>query len=158
MTTADLHAVAAIAARVHPAFPEEAAIFAERLRLYPAGCLMLDGDGGAAGYCLSHPWRAGDPPALNTQLSALPAPPSTYYIHDLALMPQARGHGAATMLIARLAARARAERLPTLSLVAVNGSGSFWRHHGFEGVADVTLQARLASYDAAAAYMVRAVD
>jgi hypothetical protein len=45
-----------------------------------------------------------------------------------------------------------------LSLVAVNGSGSFWRRHGFEGVADVTLEARLASYDAAAAYMVRAVD
>jgi len=153
MTSADLDAVAAIAASVHPAFPEDAAVFAERLKLYPAGCLMLDGDGGPVAYCLSHPWRAGDPPALNVRLCALPAQPSTYYVHDIALMPQARGSGAAAAVVARLVTLARAERLPTLSLVAVNGSGGFWRRHGFRAVADDMLAARLASYDATATYM-----
>lgn len=157
MAATDLDTVAAIAAAVHPAFPEDAAVFAERLRLYPAGCLMLDGDGGATAYCLSHPWHAGDPPALNTPLGALPAQPTTYYIHDIALMPQARGSGAATTMVARLIALAEAERLPTLSLIAVNGSGGFWRRHGFRAVTDAALTARLASYDATATYMERTI-
>jgi len=157
MTAADLDRVAAIAAAVHPAFPEDAAVFAERLKLYPAGCLMLDGAGGPAAYCLSHPWQAGDPPALNMRLGALPARPSTYYLHDIALMPLARGSGAATAAVIRLMALAKAERLPTLSLVAVNGSGGFWRRHGFHAAADDALAARLASYDATATYMERTV-
>lgn len=156
MAAADLDTVAAIAAIVHPAFPEDAAVFAERLRLYPSGCLMLDGADGPTAYCLSHPWHAGEPPALNMPLGALPARPSTYYIHDLALLPQARGSGAAAAVVARLVMLARAERLPTLSLVAVNGSDGFWRRHGFCAAGDATLAVRLASYDAAATYMERA--
>jgi hypothetical protein len=38
MAAADLPAVNALAERIHPSFPEDAAIFAERLRLYPDGC------------------------------------------------------------------------------------------------------------------------
>ncbi len=155
MRAADIAAVLTVAARVHPDFPEDAAVFEERLRLFPQGCFVHDSDGAVLAYVVSHPWRAGDPPALNTQLDALPAEPATYYLHDIALLPALRGSGAASRMVARLVGLAEAEKLPTLSLVAVNGSAGFWRRHGFRPVADAALTDKLKSYDDAAAFMVR---
>ena len=137
MTAKDLTAVDAIAARVHPLYPEEQAVLAERLRLYPDGCRALDmaldmGGAGIAGYVLSHPWHLGEPPALNVMLERIPSPGSTYYIHDLALLPEARGSGAGFLIVNELISHARELGLPSLSLVAVNGSMPFWERHGFE--------------------------
>ncbi|NML16881.1 GNAT family N-acetyltransferase [Azohydromonas caseinilytica] len=131
MTPADLPAVLRIAALVHPGYPERAEVFAERLRLHPAGCLVLDGADGPAGYCISHPWR-GEPPALDTLLGALPARPEAWYVHDVALLPAARGQGAPAALLARLRARAAQAGLNTLSLTAVNGSAAYWQRQGFD--------------------------
>ncbi len=155
MRAADIAAVLTVAARVHPDFPEDAVVFEERLRLFPQGCFVHDDDGEVRAYVVSHPWRAGDPPALNTQLDALPEKPATYYLHDIALLPALRGSGAASRMVARLVGLAEAERLPTLSLVAVNGSAGFWQRHGFHPVADAALADKLKSYDEAAAFMVR---
>ena len=44
MRVADLPRVLAVADAVHPAFPEEAAVFEERLQLYPGGCLVFSND------------------------------------------------------------------------------------------------------------------
>ena len=158
MRERDLAGVLAVADVVHPAYPEDAAVFAERLQLYADGCLVFED--GAAGdgifaYVVSHPWRSNDPPALNAPLGALPAQPATYYIHDLALLPQARGRAAASSVVRQLIAGATAAKLPTLSLVAVNGSVGFWRRHGFQPIADAALAQKLRSYDADARFMVR---
>ena len=151
---ADLPGVLGVAAVVHPGFPEDAAVLGERLALYPAGCFALDGPGfGLAGYLLSHPWRAFDPPPLNRRLGALPSVPTTYYIHDLALHPTSHGTGAAGAILRRVFALAAGG--PALSLVAVNGSAGFWRHHGFAAVARPELAAKLASYGLDAAFMTR---
>jgi ribosomal protein S18 acetylase RimI-like enzyme len=159
MTIADLDAVNAIAAQVHVAFPEDAAIFAERLALYPAGCFVLDRAGdGIGGYVISHPWRIAEPPALDTRLGSLPAPASTYYIHDLALLPHGRGHGAGAAMVALLLRHAVAEGLDNISLVAVNGSVRFWRSQGFEVMDNHALAQKLASYGADARYMVRTTE
>ncbi|MCS6760078.1 MAG: GNAT family N-acetyltransferase, partial [Candidatus Devosia euplotis] len=64
LTALDLPTVEAIAALVHPDFPEDAAVFAERQWLYPDGTYLLELDGGAAGYVLSHPWHFKQLPAL----------------------------------------------------------------------------------------------
>ncbi|MGO4715501.1 GNAT family N-acetyltransferase [Bradyrhizobium sp. 2TAF24] len=157
MAAADLPAVAAIAARVHPDYPENDAVFAERLRLYPAGCLVLAAGPELVAYVVSHPWHHLQPPALNSLLGALPAMSSTYYIHDVALLPQARGSGAGAAVVARLVAQARAEGLANLSLVAVNGSQVFWHRQGFAEVEMPALRQKLASYDAAARLMERRI-
>lgn len=149
MRLADLPAVNHIADVVHPGFPEGPEIPAERLALYPAGCLALERDGDVVGYAVSHPWHAGKPPALDTLLGRLPDTPTTYYIHDLALLPDASGNGAAA--VALLVAQAERENLPTLSLVAVNNSGGFWRRLGFTASGPAP-----ASYGADAACMARA--
>lgn len=157
MVAADLPAIAAVADRVHPDYPEDDAVFAERLRLYPAGCLVLATAQGLVAYAVSHPWHHLQPPALNSLLGALPAEPSTYYIHDVALLPEARGSGAGSALVARWVAQARAAGVETLSLVAVNGSHAFWRRHGFVAVDAPELRSKLSSYDDAARLMARPV-
>jgi GNAT superfamily N-acetyltransferase len=132
MTAGDLDAVDAIALRLHPSYPEDREVFAERLRLHPDGCGVLAGQGDEiAGYVISHPWHLGKPPALNVVLGRLPSPATTYYIHDLALLPEARGTGAAGRIVARLRLHARELGLPALTLVAVNGSAPFWQTQGF---------------------------
>jgi ribosomal protein S18 acetylase RimI-like enzyme len=155
MTPADLPAALAVADIVHPRYPEDPAIFAERLALYPAGCLVLMQGEEQIGYIVSHPWTYGAPPVLNSLLGALPLAPTTYYIHDIALLPQARGTGAAKTVLARLADRAEASGLPNLSLIAVNDSVAFWQRHGFAVTPDPALDIKLRSYDDSARFMVR---
>lgn len=157
MTEADLPEVTAIGRAVHPGLPEDPGVFAERLRLYPPGCLVLLSAGGIAGYAIGHPWRLGPPPKLNTLLLRLPQAPDTFYIHDLALLAPARGAGAGGALVRRLAQRARRAGMSTLSLVGVSGSLGFWRRQGFDAAGDAALQHGLASYGDAARFMVRSV-
>ena len=155
MTPADLQAILAIADVVHPNYPEDPAVFVERLALYPDGCLMLIRDGRPVGYIVSHPWTYAQPPALNSLLGALPAPPTTYYIHDIALLPEARGTGGADAVVNRLIAQAGALGIDNISLVAVNDSVAFWTRHGFQVVPDAALDNKLRSYDPDARFMVR---
>lgn len=155
LTTLDLPMVEAIAAVVHPDFPEDTAIFAERQRLYPDGTRFLELGGVPSGYIISHPWTFKSLPALNSRLGAIPADASTYYLHDLALLNKARGTGAAAMIVGDIINHARARGFANLSLVAVNSSQPFWHKHGFRVVDVPELKEKLASYEAAARFMVK---
>ncbi|SUE44585.1 GNAT family N-acetyltransferase [Roseomonas gilardii] len=160
MEAADLAAVGRVAAHVHPDYPEDEAVFAERLSLCPEGCLVLarplgDPLGDPCGYVVAHPWRLGQPPALNSLIGALPAAADTLYVHDIALLPACRGGGAAGRVLERLEKLARRQGLPSLSLVAVGGSPGFWLRRGFRERADEALREKLRSYGDAARYMVK---
>lgn len=149
----DLAAIVGVAGEVHPDFPESPAVFAERLALYPAGCRLLAGRDDPLGYVISHPWPLGVCPALDSLIGAVPAHSDSYYIHDLALRPAARGTGAAGTLVAALKDHAREAGFATLSLIAVNGSAPFWRGRGF-AEAPPADPGKLASYGADALFMV----
>lgn len=153
MTPADLPQVARVAERVHPDYPEDLAIFTERQRLYPPGCLVLEHDG-VRGYAFAHPWRFGHPPKLNTKLHRLPDDADTFYLHDIAILPEARGAGAGQAVVPLLRAQAAAARLGSLSLIAVGQSRPFWIKHGFSVHVSDTLRAALSSYGAEACFMV----
>lgn len=156
MAPADLPAVMAIAAVVHPGYPEEEAVFAERLRLASAGCHVLaDRQGLLHGYLVSHPWPAGAVPALNSLLGEIPPGTANWYIHDLALLPAGRGTGAAGRIVARIVDEAARAGCASLALVAVNDSTGFWERQGFRVAHDPALDRKLASYDDAARYMRR---
>jgi ribosomal protein S18 acetylase RimI-like enzyme len=156
MTAGDLPDVAAVADRVHPAYPEDLAVAVERLALYPAGCRVLaEASGALLGYVLSHPWHSAAPPALDSLLGALPSSTPSYYIHDLALLPAARGTGAADAVVRALASDAAAAGFRDMQLVAVNGSTGFWQRHGFRRVERPELAPKLRSYDEDACFMVR---
>lgn len=155
MTRADLPAVASIAAVVHPDYPEDPAIAAERLALEPTGCFVFDGGATPTAYLLSHRWIDGAPPALDTHLHALPPHPDAWYIHDIALMPETRGQGAARAIVETLETLACRHGLHRLALVAVNNSAPFWQRHGFTDATTPALAEKLATYGGDARYMTR---
>jgi len=149
----DLAAASDLAARIHPDYPEDDAVMAERLRLCPEGCFALTGDGVLLGYAVGHPWRARSVPDLDTRLGALPEPAEAWCIHDVALDPPARGRGAAAAIVGLMLREAARRRLPEAVLVAVGDAAGFWRRHGFRPIP----QAAPPGYGAGAALMVRAV-
>lgn len=134
MAPADLDAVTAISDAVHGRYTEPRGVYAERLALYPQGCRVLDVDGAVEGYCISHPWHRRSPPALGQAIGAIPEDADTYWLHDLALVAQARGSGAGAAALAEALALARAGGFSDVSLIAVNGADRFWSRHGFAGV------------------------
>lgn len=155
LTPADLLTVETIAGEVHPDFPEDGPVFAERQRLYPQGAFILEIKGEPAGYVLSHPWHFRKLPPLNALLGEIPEDASTYYVHDIALMPEARGSGAAGAMVLDLIEHARDAGFASMSLVAVNGSIPFWLRYGFSLSEAPELTDKLKSYEGAARLMVR---
>lgn len=156
MEAGDLASVTDIAADVHTDFHEDDIVFLERLKLYPDGCLVLEGAAGRLfGYAISHPWLLYSMPALNSALGRLPDVPTTYYLHDIALLPQSRGTGSAGTVVSILVGQAVEAGLSTMSLVAVNGSAGFWQKNGFKIVSRADLQPKLKTYSDDACFMLR---
>lgn len=132
MLPADLAHVVAIAEVVHVNYPEDPAVFANRLELFAPGCLMAEEDGQMLGYCIAHPGTVGDPPPLDTVLAALPAGADCLYIHDVALLPAARGRHLGVALARLLEDVARAHAFDRMALTAVNNSDGFWGALGYQ--------------------------
>lgn len=153
----DLETVNRIAGIIHVDYYEAPEVYDERLALCPGGCFVLEGAEGLLGYCVSHPWHAGRPPALNRLLGGLPAAPGTYYLHDIALLPGLRRSGFGSALVERLAQQAEDAGFSTMSLLAVKGSEPFWARHGFKESDAATGSAEIASYGSGVGYRVRAL-
>lgn len=136
---ADLDAIVALAARLFPDHPESRSVLGHRLRLSGPTARIAEGaDGAALGYLLAHPWSQAVPLALDVPVRALPPRCDALYVHDLALLPEARGQGLAAAAVAHLLAEAARQALPTLTLVALPDAIGFWQRHGYtdQGPAD----------------------
>jgi ribosomal protein S18 acetylase RimI-like enzyme len=155
MEASDLASVSAVAAEVHPDFPEDDAVFLNRLSLHGQGAYVLENGATILGYTITHPWKSFDIPALNTILGSLPDRPDNYYIHDIALVNAGRGSGAASKIVSVLSDHAMTLGCETISLVAVNGSSGFWQKHGFEIVDRADIEAKLRTYSDDACFMLR---
>ncbi|WP_236033764.1 GNAT family N-acetyltransferase [Belnapia mucosa] len=151
MTNADLPAVLALAAALHPHHPESPAVFAERLALAPEGCWVL---GEGRGYAVAHPWAGAPPPPLDTLLGALPASPDALHLHDIALEPGMQGAGHAAAFVADLLRDAEGRGLRRATLVAVDGKDAYWARQGFRPLPGAAGPA-LASYGPDAVAMAR---
>lgn len=152
MRTGDLPDVERISAIVHPLYPEREEVPVERLRLFPAGCLTATRGGAIIGYAIAHPGIIGRPPARDALLGALPDDADCLYIHDVALLPEARGLQLGAAIAAILADVARRRGYRRLTLTAVNNSADFWSRQGF---AVAAIAESLESYGEDATYMVR---
>jgi GNAT superfamily N-acetyltransferase len=153
MVSSDLSMAEAIADVVHPDLPEDPAVFAERLALFPGGCFML----GDSGYVIAHPWIAGQLPKLNVLIGGLPDRPDTFFIHDLALREDVRGQGHAAVAVRLLTAEAARLGLATMSLISVGSAEGFWRRQGFAPAGTGDPRGALALYGPGARAMVRRV-
>lgn len=152
---ADLDAILDVQAHVHTIAPESRAVFASKRDAFPAGTLVLDRAGTVLGYGVFHPWRVDDIPALHALPFRAPERPDCLFIHDVALLPAARGSGAARALVALAREAALARGLGRLALVSVYGTVPIWSRCGFAvRAAPATAAADLAHYGETARYMV----
>lgn len=134
MARADLGAVAAISAAVHDRYGEPEAVYAERLALWPSGCFVWEQDGQIAGLLVAHPWYRDSAPALGAMLGVIPENADSFYLHDIALLPQTRGKGAGGDAVTLVVDAARAAGFDAVTLIAVNGADSYWAAQGFTAI------------------------
>ncbi|MBO0904961.1 GNAT family N-acetyltransferase [Jiella sonneratiae] len=153
MTADDLSDLCRLAGRIHPGLPEDAAVFEERLSLFPAGCFVLSAEGGLAGYAIAHPIRFPEPPKLNTLLGAIARDADAFYLHDVAVAPEHRGRRHAETVVARLIDAAA--DFPRICLVSVYGTAPFWRRFGFADASGNVAPHALSGYGPDARFMVR---
>lgn len=159
MRSAEVTAVGELADAIHPSLPEDPAVFANRLALYPQGSLVLAASDvlpasrDIFGYAVAHPWRGDIPPKLDTVLDGLPEKPDRFYIHDLAISPACRGGGHATEAVARL--MKLAEAFPAAILVSVYGTVPFWSRFGFRETMATFPPGAMDAYGAEACLMIR---
>lgn len=132
MIVADLARVNQIADIVHVNYPEDPAVFANRLALFPDGCRMAEDGALSLGYCIVHPGIIGQPPALDSVMQTLPAEADCLYIHDVALLPEARGRKLGIALARLMEDVARTHGFDRIALTAVNNSDGFWGALGYE--------------------------
>ena len=155
LTDADMPAVAALQlVAFAPLFHEPQEILASRLTVAPNLCWgAFDGDDLLA-YILSHPWPAASPPPIGVTLSA-PPPSDNWFVHDLAMGPEARGRGVGRALAQAAAEAAKAAGLVRGDLIAVQGAWAFWEKMGYRPEADLppALAAKVAGYGEDARYM-----
>ncbi len=156
MTATDLDAVNGIASVVHAAYLEDPKVFAERLNLYAKGCFVAANAENAVcgGYCIAHPWKRDQIPALNTMLGEIPKDADCLYIHDVAILPAARGEGLGARASDLLKRLARRTGFRHLALTSVHKSGPFWERQGYRVVAAPELARAPPSYGDDARYMI----
>lgn len=157
MTERDIAGVMRVADEIHRDLPEHEPVFRERLRLFPEGCFVLVENGDeVGGYLVSFPVRRGKPPALNEMLGEIPPDADQYYLHDLAILPDFRGRGAAAECIRRALAFAEERGYTTSCLISVYGTVQFWGRFGFVAApGDAAMEEKLCGYGEGATYLVR---
>ena len=151
-TTDDVPAIDRIAHSIHATY-ERIDVIAEKIALFPDGCRMLVGDGAVCGYALAHPWRLADVPPLDSFLGVLPDDANCVFIHDVAILPPARRHGAMRRFVAHTSELAGRNEIARLALVSVYGTYPVWARCGFELAPLPDPDAKLASYGSSARYM-----
>jgi GNAT superfamily N-acetyltransferase len=108
-------------------------VFASRRKIFKRGCLGCFEHDRLLAYVFCHPWVFDSIVPLGKKLSFIPESPTCLYIHDLAVIPEARHRGLATELLKAVFAIADGLNLKKYCLVAVQGSEEFWIKHGFFG-------------------------
>ncbi len=96
--------------------------------------LRRDDEGAVLGYVISHPWENLSIPRLSSFLGALPISAEVYYIHDIAMLPDVQGIGAARAMLVQLNQIARSLHIKKFALVAVAAARDYWQARGFRAI------------------------
>ncbi len=86
----DAETISAIEHRVHTLAHERVEVFREKIALFGPGCRVLLMGGRVVGYGLAYPWRSDDVPPLDHLLSTIPPDADCLFLHDVAILPEAR--------------------------------------------------------------------
>ena len=136
MQQGDLSAVVAIQDSCYSeALFESPDLVAMRLGSHPNWCLvaqsdLADGSQKVVAYLFSYPSMDGKVARLGSTFAQYSAA-DVLYLHDMAVRDEARGLGLAQRLLEHAQAQAQNHGLKRISLVAVQGSVTYWQRHGF---------------------------
>lgn len=114
----------------HALTPEPLDALRNKVQLSPATCWVAEHAREVLGYLLCHPWHDGPPPSLSTALTHLEGD-ELFYMHDLAISPNARGLGIGQRLIDTALNYARQDGYEEVALVAVQDAPAYWLRQGF---------------------------
>ncbi len=156
-TPGDAESISAIERQVHSLTPERLEVIREKIALFAEGCRILVGENAIVGYGVAFPWTLDDVPALDTFLGALPSTPQCLYIHDVAMLAEARGRGAGGAYLRHVSEIARRMGLASLALVSVYGTHHLWGRYGFAIQPAPGHPDKLVPYGDTARYMVAAL-
>lgn len=127
-------------------FPASAIESLEALRSIaeaaPGLCAVAESGEGVIGYLLSHPWFFEDLPVLNRPLEGCPEDADTLFLHDMAVLPSARGGGLASVMVNRALGAAQERNMAHASLLSVQGTVDFWTRFGFVTRPELTVRFR----------------
>ena len=151
----DAEAISAIEHRVHTLAPEQIEVFREKIALFAAGCRVLTRGARVLGYGIAYPWRSDDVPPLDTLFGTIPPDAACLFLHDVAILPEARASGASRAFVEYAAGVAAKERLASLALVSVYGTDGLWQRRGFAPSPSAATSEQLGPYGDTALYMVR---
>lgn len=111
--------------------PEQADVMLSRFLCAPNCCFVCEKNNRIYGYLLGHPWSGDRVPPLHKKLETLPQPCEFLYLHDMAVAPEARGHGIAKKLFEQFRITAFQLKLRSSRLVAIQGAEKFWAALGY---------------------------
>lgn len=136
-------------------FLEPHALYQRRLQTAGHCCLGVHAQGQLIGYLAAYWSRPGYITPLHGDFIDH-RDPSVLYVHDMAILPAAKGQGLASMLLAFARRQAVQRHIRHTALIAVQGSQVYWQRQGYraEVVQQPQQQANLLSYGADAIYMV----
>jgi hypothetical protein len=154
----DLANVMRIAQIIHPQLFEQISVFAEKINYCPEACLKWTANQQLYGYGLAHPWQLYSIPKLNHLLSPSFSEMNCIYIHDVAILPSARGFNATEKYINYLKGLAISLQINYLALVSVYATEAFWKRLGFDRQSKQNCAASLTDYGNQACYMINQIN
>lgn len=133
--------------------PESAKSFSNKIKQSPDTCWGIFKQNKLKAYLIALPWVAGSPLNLN-QEDVTCANPNCLYLHDLAVLKEMQGSGAAQTLLSCFFEALRSSSFRRAALVAIQGSKPYWQRHGFQTQAtSKAVNDKLDSYGTEAFYM-----
>lgn len=153
LVPSDYSAVDRIAQAIHVDLFERSEVLFDKVAHFPQGCRKLTREGEILGYAIAHPWFLNEIPELDAFLPKRADPPDCLFIHDVAVLPEARGLGAAEAFVALLRPLAAARGVRYLACVSVYGTDRLWSRFGFTEVTPPGVAAQTLKYGPTAKYM-----
>lgn len=133
--------------------PESDRSFINKIKQSPNTCWGIFDNGSLTAYLIAIPWRTGMPLSLD-QMDVTCTNPNCLYLHDLAVLREMRGTGAAQTLLKSFFEALHTSRFCRAALVAIQGSKPYWERQGFSvQTSSNAINEKLASYGSEAFYM-----
>ncbi len=108
--------------------------FRAKLSATPDTCFGLKENGKLCAYLIALPCTSTKPPGLNSSEYSVPDNADALYIHDLAVLPEARKLGAGKILMEEALKKAESIGLTKSCLFAVQNSKTYWERYGYREV------------------------